>query len=230
MSSAIGVSDGALDAERQLALSYVPAARRAALGTLWRLDATLGGLLASASQPLVTQIKLAWWREALQALDRAPPPAEPMLHAVAHALLPAGLSGATLAEMTESWEILLTSETVAEEDLAAYARQRGGLLFRCSAILLGRSSSPEVERAGEAWALVDLARRSSAAEETGRAIEAARLRIDGLFARRWPSALRPLGMLAALARRDAARGGGCFERQGAPARMLAMARHRLTGK
>ncbi len=230
MSNALGGADGPLDAERQLALSYVPAARRAALATLWRLDATLGGLLAGGSQPMVTQIKLAWWREALQALDRAPPPAEPLLQAVARALLPAELGGATLAAMTEGWEILLTAEEVREEDLAAYARQRGGLLFRCSASLLGRPSGPEVERAGEAWALVDLARRSAAAEEAERALEAARLRLDGLFARRWPTALRPLGMLAALARRDAGRAIGGLERQGAPARMLAMARHRLTGK
>ena len=63
-----------------------------------------------------------------------------------------------------------------------------------------------------------------------RIFAAARLHVEGLFGRRWPSALRPLGMLAALALRDAARGTGRFERQGAPARMLAMARHRLTGK
>jgi len=229
MSSALGGSDGPLDAERRLALSYVPAARRAALATLWRLDATLGGLLAGGSQAMVTQIKLAWWREALQALDRTAPPAEPLLQAVAHALLPAGLSGATLAEMTEGWEILLTSEAINEEDLAAYARQRGGVLFRCSGILLGQPAGAEVERAGQAWALVDLARRSGVVEEGEQAIAAARLRIDDLFARRWPSALRPLGMLAALARRDAERGIGGLERQGAPARMLAMARHRLTG-
>jgi phytoene synthase len=197
---------------------------------LWRLDSTLGGLLAGGSQPMVTQIKLAWWREALEALDRAPPPAEPLLQAVARTLLPAGLSGAMLAEMTEGWEILLTAETVREEDLAAYARQRGGLLFCCSAIVLAQPSGAEVERAGRAWALVDLARRSGAVEEAEQAIEAARLRIDGLFGRRWPAALRPLGMLAALAKRDAECGVGRFERQGAPARMLAMARHRLTGR
>lgn len=230
MSSALGGSGGRLDAERQLALSYVPAARRNRLATLWRLDATLGGLLAGGSQPMVTQIKLAWWREALQALDQAAAPAEPLLQAVARTLLRAGLSGATLAAMTEGWEILLTAEEIREEDLTAYARQRGGLLFRCSASLLGSPPGNEVELAGEAWALVDLARRSAAAEEAERAIEAARLRLDGLFARRWPSSLRTLGMLAVLAKRDAERGILGVERQGAPARMLAMARHRLTGK
>jgi phytoene synthase len=230
MSSAASGSDGRLDTERQLALSYVPAARRPALATLWRLDATLGGLLAGGSQPMVTQIKLAWWREAMEALDRTAPPAEPLLQAVAHILVPAGLSGATPAEMTGGWEILLTSETIREEDLGAYARQRGGLLFRCSALLLGQLSGAEVERAGEGWALVDLARRSGTAEEAEQALAAARLRMAGSFERRWSAALRPLGMLAALARRDADRGIGRLERRGAPARLLAMVRHRLTGK
>jgi hypothetical protein len=36
-------------------------------------------------------------------------------------------------------------------------------------------------------------------------------------------------MLSALARRDIARGPAVLERQGSPARMLRMIRHRLTG-
>ncbi|MDB5698412.1 MAG: hypothetical protein JWN69_1216 [Alphaproteobacteria bacterium] len=231
MSGALPDPGGKLDAERQLALHYVPASRRRALGTLWNLDATLGTLLAGGSQPLVTQIKLAWWRDALEALDHGPPPAEPLLQAVARDLLANGVSGAALAAMTEGWEILLTAEAVRTEELDAYARARGGRLFACSAALLGHADDQEAGRAGEAWALADFARRSSAAEESERALGAARLRAERLFERRWPARLRPLGMLGALATRDAVRGRRSpLERHGAPARLLRMLRHRLTGK
>ena len=57
---------------------------------LWRLDVTLGAVLATGREPMVSRIRLAWWREALERLDREPPPAEPVLQALAAHVLPAG--------------------------------------------------------------------------------------------------------------------------------------------
>jgi phytoene synthase len=88
-----------LDPDRILALAYVLAKRRAAVGALWRLDAALGDALAGGREPLIARIKLAWWREALEKLDREPPPPEPVLGDVAAHLLPAGLSSSGLARM-----------------------------------------------------------------------------------------------------------------------------------
>ena len=47
---------------------------------------------------------------------------------------------------------------------------------------------------------------------------------------RWPSALRPLGMIAALARRDCEPDRPRWEPHGAPGRMWRMLRHRLSGR
>jgi len=215
-----------LDADRILALSYVPAARRAAVEALWQLDAAMGRVLAGGREPLLSQIKLAWWRDSLARLDQGPAPGEPLLQAVAEEVLPKGLSGAELGAIEEGWAILLSEAPLSADELAAYARARGGLLFRYSSRLLGHVLSPELERGGEAWALADLARHSNAAD-TRAALEAAlALPPD----RRWPVPLRPLGMLAKLARRDAARPPGSLEPHGAPRRMLRMLRHRLTGR
>ena len=52
-----------LDPDRILALSYVPARRRAAVEALWRLDAALGAALGGGSEPRIARITLAWWRE-----------------------------------------------------------------------------------------------------------------------------------------------------------------------
>ena len=214
-----------LDRDRILALSYVPVARRSAVEALWGLDLALGNVLAGGREPMISQIKLAWWREALIRLDREKPPAEPGLQA-ASALLGFGLTGADLSAMEDGWAALISPEVLGAEELARYASARGGLLFRYTALLLGAPSSEAVERGGEAWALVDLARHSANQPDADAAVAAARARRSSL---RWPARLRPLGMLAMLAARDAQDGRARWEEQGAPRRMVRMLRHRLTG-
>jgi 15-cis-phytoene synthase len=203
----------------------VPARRRAAIGALWRLDVALGRALAGGREPLIAQIKLAWWREALEKLDREPPPAEPALQDVAAQVLPAGVTGAELAAMEEGWAVLLSPEPLSETDLDLYARSRGAALFELSARLLA-VDSPAVRAGGEAWALVDLARHSAEPAERDAALAAARSRH---LAGSWPARSRPLGMLAALAARDAEPGRAHWEEKGSPGRMWRMLRHRLTG-
>lgn len=214
-----------LDPDRILALSYVPAKHRAAVGALWRLDAALGAALAGGREPMISRIKLAWWREALEKLDRAPAPAEPVLQALAGHVLPAGIAGAELAGMESGWAVLASPEALAADELAAYARDRGARLFRYTARLLGDPGTG-VDDAGEAWALVDLARHCGTREDADIALGAARERV---LPRRWPSPLRPLGMLAILAARDLDPARAPWEARGAPGRMWRMLRHRISG-
>ncbi|MBV9931416.1 MAG: squalene/phytoene synthase family protein [Alphaproteobacteria bacterium] len=213
-----------LDPDRLLALSYAPTRHRDAVGALWRLDAALGAVLAGRREPMLSRIKLVWWRDALEALDDRPAPAEPVLQALAAAVLPRGVAGSELAAMEEAWGALLSPEPLTEADLDAYGAGRGGRLFRLSARLLG-AEHPGVEAAGRAWALADLARHSNAVDAD--AALAALRRIEPTP--RLPAALRPLGMLAALARRDAEPGRPRWEPQGSPGRMWRMLRCRLTG-
>lgn len=203
----------------------MPASKRAAVETLWRLDAAFGAVLATGTEPMISRIRLAWWREALEKLDTAPPPAEPLLEAVAAHLLPAGISGAELAAMEEGWAAIAPGEALTAENLDTYAAARGARLFELSARLLGDWDRP-VGDAGKHWALMDLARHSAGQGDR----EAAHGRAaEDRFPRAWPRPLRPLGMLYALAHRDHARGPDRIERHGAPGRILRMIRHRITG-
>lgn len=212
-----------LDPERSLALAYVPAARRPALDALWRLDAAFASVLATGREPMVTRIRLAWWREALERLDRASPPAEPLLEALAAHVLPAGVSGAALSAMADGWDAIVGAEAPDDKALDQYGRARGGALFNLSAHLLGVEK--EVGPAGQAWALVDLARHSTRPEEAAAALAAARARhVEA----RWPIVLRPLGMLAVLAARDLHL--PVMERQGSPSRLLRIIWHRMSGR
>lgn len=218
----------AVDPDRALALSYVPSGMRPALAALWTLDARLGAALRSGGDRMIARIRLAWWRDALEALDRGPAPDEPVLAAVADHVLPLGVGGAALAGLEAGWSTLLEPE-LGPGQLAAYADARGGGLFTLSARLLAGSAPPHIAPAGEAWALTDLARHVRNATEAEAALAAARQRLAAVLPR-WQPALRPLGMLAMLAARDALGQPGRPEPQGTPGRMLRMMRHRLTGR
>ncbi|HEX8625417.1 MAG TPA: squalene/phytoene synthase family protein [Allosphingosinicella sp.] len=214
-----------LDPDRTLALSYVPARRRAAVGALWRLDAAFAAALAGGREPMISRIKLAWWREALERLDRERAPSEPVLRELEAHVLPAALPGAELAGMEEGWAVLASPEALGPEELTAYARARGAGLFRMTARLLGDPAAA-IDQAGEAWALVDLARHCATEADSDIALAAARERA---LPRRWPARLRPLGMLAILASRDLDPARPPWEPRGAPARMWRMLRHRISG-
>jgi phytoene synthase len=204
----------------------VPAAARPAVEALWRLDVTLGAVLATGRDPMVSRIRLAWWRESLERLDSAPSPAEPVLQALAAHVLPRGVSGAELAAMEAGWAELLADGPLDEAGLAAYASSRGGRLFRLCARLLG-GGDDGLGEAGACWALADLARRSSNPAEARAALDlAARAAVEGFPRGR----LAPLGMLMCLAKRDIERGAADRERQGSPARMARLMAFRLFGR
>lgn len=216
-----------LDADRTLALTYVPAKARPSVEALWRLDAALGAVLSTGKEPMISRIKLAWWRDALERLGTERVPDEPVLQALARHILERGVTGADLALMEEGWAVLLEPGALTTDDLDGYAAGRGELLFACSATLLGDVADAGVRSAGRAWALVDLARHSGNEPDALLALERAR---EQALPAHWPSRLRPLGMLAALAARDAEPARPHLEPQGTPGRMMRMVRHRLTGR
>ncbi len=210
--------------EFRLALAYVGAADRPAFEALFALDDTLGAILRTTREPLVGQMRLTWWYEALGRLDTAPAPAEPVLTALQTVVLPMGVSGAMLAGMTDGWEALL--ETALEAAAVdRFARDRGRRLFELAGTLLS-VSDPRIGSAGEGWALADLSQRLS--DAPGRTLARARA-IDALDAAmhgRWPSRARALGAMALSARFDLSRAP---TPPGSPKRVGRLAWHRLTG-
>lgn len=217
-----------IDPERALVLAYAPARYRAALTVLWQLDERLGSVVASTSEPMIGAIRLAWWREALEALDRAVVPDEPLLRDIAGTLLPLGISGAELAGIEAGWAALLEGEAPDGDAIKRHGRLRGRPLFGLAARILGRANSEQAVAAGEGWALIDLAShlRDPAGARLARA--EALDRLEQLRGYRWPSALRSLGALAVLARRDASSVGE--RRQASPGRIVRALYHHITGR
>lgn len=188
----------------------------------------MGDVVRTTSEPQVGAIRLAWWRERLEEIDRGvAAPAEPRLKAVESVLLPRGVRGRDLAGLDQGW-LSLFDPFPWEPGTSEAIWFRGRLLFAMAARLLARTDDA-IEEAGGLWALVDVARHCSDAESRRMLDEQARTFARELGGTRFPAALRPLSMLAAIAVRDLARGEP-FEREGTPGRVLALAAHRLTGR
>jgi phytoene synthase len=213
------------DPERALAVAYAPAALRLGLSAIFALDERFGSIVASTSEPMIGLMRLAWWREALEKLDRDPAPAEPLLGLIADQILPRGVTGAALAAIEDGWTALLDGEPDAEA-VARHGRERGGNLFFTAAALLS-ADDRRLPTAGEVWALTDLGFRHSNGQVRETALARARMLAADLPAGRWPPAARPLAALFVLARKDAHAG---HRRQARPDRLLRMLALRLTGR
>jgi len=211
------------DPERLIAIAHAPVAARPALNALFALDERLAGILRTTTQSLIGQMRLTWWHEALGTIDAAPPPAEPVLIALAGA----GMTGAAgLQQIVEGWEALL-EEPLSEDAILAHAEARGGTMFALAAEACDVPGSDAVRAAGRGWALADLARHLSDADLARLALARAGEALDAA-PRRWPAPARALGMLARLARIDAR--GGPLSPPASRGRIAVMLWHRLTGR
>jgi len=205
---------------RVLALSYIPAEAREGVRALFALDAALGNVVRTTREPMVGRMRLAWWREALERLDNASPPGEPVLRALADHVLRQGVTGAQLARLTTGWEWLLEAPL----DLTAlrmHAALRGEI-FDMAGRLCGQPDTRRLALEGRGWVFADLAVNLSDADLKKRVRRKADLLLRAR-GRSWPRRLRGLGALVLLARADLA---------GKRNAMLVarLAWHRLTGR
>lgn len=214
----------AVEAERQVVLAYSPNPVAAhALRTLLALDDRLGETVRTTSEPMLGQIRLKWWQDALVALDSATAPAEPVLEAVQRDVVAYGVGGTSIAPIADAW-----SEVFAEElDDAALDRfaQRGRLIFDAAGQIAGVEGFEGLYAAGAGWALADLTAGLSDRAEVARVRAAAEKALDQALATPWPRAARALGAAAHLARLDLA-----GVRPGSARRVARILWHRLTGR
>lgn len=135
----------------RLALAYAPRAVRPVAAALFALDQRLERQVRQTSEPILGQVRLAWWRERLADLPQLPA-GEPLLAACAAAQL----RGSLLSPLVDGWEAVLLTEDHAAA-VAALADTRGAL-FVALAEAAGEFAQSEPARlAGRRWALADLA-------------------------------------------------------------------------
>lgn len=216
---AVTPPEGLAAAERRVILSYVPVSKRQAVEALMALDDVMADIIRSTSEPMIGQMRLTWWHGALAALDEAPPPAQPVLQALAMHVLPA-VTGGSLGQIVDGWEELLEPGVLDDDALGAFAVGRGQGLFAALAAVLGGQGAVPIAGAGRGWALADLAAHSTDAELAARSTAQAAPLLRQARAERWPRHLRALGAMVHLAARPTA---------GSGSRIGRILFHRLTG-
>lgn len=136
----------ARDRDRWLACLYAPASARPGLIALMALDLELAQLVVTTTEPMLGEIRLAWWRERLEELDAGKVPAQPLLAALKAHVLPV-VSGAELAGLEDRWIDMLGHDGVTDAHVAG-----GGRLFALAARLLSGDAGA-AEALGRAWVL-----------------------------------------------------------------------------
>lgn len=158
---------------------------------LWALDARLAHLVTATTEPMIGQIRIAWWNEALNDRSGIQGKGEPLVDEMraANMLPPPGL-----AQWLDGWEAL-----IGDIDLEAYALGRGRGLFHA---LSGEAEIPDwLARAGAAWALWDF---SGHAREDRAVALGRQYLLTGT--ERWPAKWRPMRIAYGLARGDILKG------------------------
>jgi 15-cis-phytoene synthase len=210
-----GADPEILPPEAELALAWTPPMVRGALTTALQLDRRLARIVARTTEPMLGQMRLAWWREALTKPVEDRPRGDAVLDAVGQYW--AGREAA-LAAMVDGWEVLITADRLGPVEAEAFGAGRGAFF----AALCENVTPAQAERAAAAgfrWSIADAAASVSDAEERAVMI-ATGLAQDNLRAR-WPSDLRGLAVLDALSVR-ALRRGGCALMEGRGASLVAL--------
>jgi phytoene synthase len=218
------MSTGLLDLlppPQRLALAYSPASTREHLLALLAFDARLGMAIRQANEPIMAQMRLAWWRDQLRLEAEQRERSDELVVALDRL---AGMRGA-LFSLIDGWEGIL-GEFLDNHAIGGLATARGRALAAV-ARLAGVSETMEaVEKAGTRWALGDLAAGLSDGAERNLTLGLARELGNERIA--LPRELRTLAVLDGLARRSLSRGGGPLF--SGPASGLLAIRLGLTGR
>jgi len=181
---------------QRLALAYAPAPVRLPTLALFALDTRLAAILRAAREPMLAQLRLAWWREQLKADVATWPEGEPLLASLRswEGRLP------VLAALVDGWEAMTGAAPLPADALLALAEARGRA-FAALADLAGVAEQAVVAgETGTAWALADLANRLTHPDERRLALDLAQARVPSRS--RLSCRLRPLTVLHGLALRS----------------------------
>ncbi len=178
----------------RLALAYAPRDQRLISAAVLALDLRLAQMVRSAREPMLAQIRLAWWRDALNGKHD-----DARGDAVLDGLRACSLNevqSKILRDLVDAWETMLVHADV-QADHYALCAQRGAI-FRL--FVPEGQGEATLDAAGAYWAAWDFWRHSADLEEA-----AAWLAVAKIGAQSWPALPRKArlaAILRGLARND----------------------------
>ena len=116
-----------LDPPARLAIAYARSDVRSAFALLLQIDNRFADILRNAREPMIAQIKMAWWREAFASAVEARPKGEPLLQALNETGECIPLSA--LEALASAWEHLLCHELFSQEVIDTHTELRAEAIF-----------------------------------------------------------------------------------------------------
>ncbi|WP_333806483.1 squalene/phytoene synthase family protein [Phenylobacterium sp.] len=179
------------DPDRWLSSRFAPGPTvRRALVALYAFDNELGRAPRAASNPLVAEMRLAWWREVLEeiASGRAVR-RHPVALALADAVRAYGLDLMLLEGLVDARLRELEPRPMTLAEALVWAEATGGICARLAASILDRSCDPTAATAGgAAWSIGRLILTAGLSPEAAReALESRLLAARGVTAAAFPA-------------------------------------------
>jgi 15-cis-phytoene synthase len=208
------VRDG--DPDRYLATLFAPAAFRPHLFALSAFGLTIARVREAASNPMAGEIRLQWWRDALQGVARGDVKANPVAAALDDAIVRRRLGRQAFVDLIDARVFDLYDDPMPRaNDLEGYCGETASALIRLSALVLADGDEPggaaAAGHAGVAYGIAGLLRALPWHARAGQVYLPADLlrengvtRDDIVSGRGGPGLVRACVELRALARRHLA--------------------------
>lgn len=162
------------DGERYLTALFAPAARREDLFALYAFNLAIAKTRELVNEPLIGEMRLQWWRDALAAIHAGHPPAHPVATALGDAIARHGLARTRFEALIDARAFDLMDEPPTDaRALESYAEASSAPLARLALDILGASGEGAREAGRHvaiAWALTGLLRAVPTHARTGRRI------------------------------------------------------------
>jgi len=131
------------DFDRYIATLFSPAASRAALTAIWAFHCEMARVIEQAKQPLMGEIRLRWWCDALEEIDNQPAKnamQNPLLFALQQAILQFDLSKEILISSCEARMNLLYDRPFPDsQKFELYGHETAGAFFQLAYQILEKS-------------------------------------------------------------------------------------------
>lgn len=150
------------DPDRYFSALFAPADKRPFLHALYALNVELARVAESVREPMLAEIRLAWWRETVEGARKGQPRNHAVARALTETLAATDLPQALFDRMIEARSFDASPEVFGDlAALEAYADATSGNVMRLAARILGAAADDLAREAGIAFALAGLLRSAA---------------------------------------------------------------------
>ena len=151
------------DPDRYYAALFAPAAARPHLFALYAFSLTIARVREAASNPMAGEIRLQWWRDALQGEARGDVRANPVAAALEEAIRVNRLGRQPFVDLIDARVFDLYEDPMPRvNDLEGYCGETASALFRLASLVIGNGTEPggagAAGHAGVAYGITGLLR------------------------------------------------------------------------